>query len=177
MSRKPSKILIMHGWQADSGSNWFPEAKVFLEKKGFEVFVPDNTGGYSPKLSEWLGRIEQNKPDENWILIGHSLGGVTILKYLEKTNMPVAQTILLATPINEMKFTPLKNFFEQGFDWEKIKQNGGKINLIYELDDQVVPLEHGHILAGKLSAPLTVVPGAIHICRMNVEIIGDIIDE
>lgn len=175
MKKKPNKVLIMHGWQADSESNWFPEAKVYLEASGYEVFIPDNPGGYSPKLSEWLQPIEQFEPDENWILIGHSLGGVTILRYLERATKPVARVILAATPINEMRFTPLASFFEKEFDWEKIKINAQKINLVYELDDQVVPLEHGHILAGKLSAPLRVVPGAIHLCRMDVKIIGDII--
>jgi len=174
---KPNKILIVHGWEADSSSNWFPQAKDFFAHKGFQVFVPDCPGNYFPKLEDWLAIIKQYRPDASWILIGHSLGGVALMRYLETAPQPVAQTILTATPIHEMQFTPLKNFFKDGFDFAKIRHNGGKINLIFEEEDEVVPLEHGKILAEKFRAPLEIIPGAIHLCRLKPEILEEMINE
>lgn len=172
---KPSKILIIHGWEADNQANWFPQAKSYFENKNYEVIVPNFPGEYFPKLDEWLEIIESFSPDENWILVGHSLGGVAIMRYLEKAGKPVAQTVLTATPIDEMQFTPLKNFFMQDFDWEKIRQNAGKINLIYEEGDEVVPLEHGKILSQKLVAPLEIVPGAWHLYKLDMGTLDKII--
>lgn len=176
MNQKPNKVLIIHGWQADSRSNWFPEAKKFFESKGFEVFMPDCPGNYYPKLDDWLEIIKNYRPDGSWILIGHSLGGVAVLRYLENASQAVAQTILMATPIEPMQFTSLENFFNDEFDFTKIQQNGGKINLIYEKDDEVVPLEHGKILSQKLSAPLEILPGAVHLCRLDIKILERIIN-
>ena len=169
-------MLIVHGWQASSRSNWFPEAKAFFEAKGFLVCAPDLPGDYDPQLSNWLQIVKSFEPDENWILMGHSLGGVAIMRHLEQAKKPVAQTILISTPVNEMKFSPLKDFFAKEFAWEKIKQNAGKINLIYELDDQVVPIEHGHILAGELGVTLETVPGAVHLCQMDINILDKAIN-
>jgi len=177
MSPKPNKVLILHGWQADSKSNWFPEAKAFLEAKDLEVYTPNCPGNYYPKLDEWLEIIRSYNLDENWILIGHSLGGATILRYLEATDKPVGQVILAATPIAPMKFDPIANFFPKDYDWVKIRQNALKVNLIYEEGDQVVPLDHGQILAKKLSAPLEIIPGAIHLTKMDINVLDKTINE
>jgi len=173
---KPNKILILHGWEADPQSNWFLDAKNFFQNKGYEVFAPYLPGNYYPRLAEWLRIIKQYHPDEEWILIGHSLGGVAILRFLEQATEMIAQAILTAAPIEPMQFTPIANFFPPEFDYQAIKKNTSKINLIYEADDQMVPLEQGKILSRKLNAPLEIVPGALHLHKLDLRILEKLID-
>lgn len=171
------KIIILHGWNATPREAWFWLAKEHLEQKGYQVEAPELPGAYFPDYEGWVKTINDLHPDENTVLIGHSLGAVTIMRYLEKATNPVSQVILTAMPIEPMKFTPIASFFEEDFDWNKIKINAGKIDLIYEEEDQVVPLEHGKIAAEKLQASLMVVPGVKHLTSLDIKILDNFINE
>lgn len=161
-------ILILHGWNASPDNHWFQEAKVYFEKKGFRVSVPALPGNYFPRIEEWQKVIEKFQPDENWILIGHSLGGVAILKYLEKALWKVDKVILIATPYDSMHFGGLENFFEGGFDWETIKKKARKFEILNEENDPAIPVEHGQNFAKKLDGQLHVIKGYTHFHDLNL---------
>src|SRR3990167_7905498 len=97
-------ILILHGFGASSQDHWFFEAKKIFQRKGHQIFIPDLPGGYFPHRDEWVETIEEFNPDESWVLIGHSLGGIAILRYLEKAKKEISQAILAATPFYSMNF-------------------------------------------------------------------------
>jgi len=170
------RIIIMHGWNATPHEAWFSDAADMLRKKGYQVEVPELPGGYYPDFDGWMKTIRDLAPDENTILIGHSLGAVTIMRFLESQNIVVNKTILTAMPIEPMKFTPISPFFEDDFDWEKIKTKAQKIVLIYEEGDQVVPLEHGEIAAEKLCAPLMIVTGFNHLNTLDISLLEKIVE-
>jgi len=167
--KKPSKILILHGWEGNPNLYWFPLAKKRFEEIGFEVHVPEMPGGYFPKKDEWLKVIDGLNVDENWILIGHSLGGVAILKFLETASKPIAKAILIATPVEPMKFLPISNFFGEGFNWPKIKQNCSNFVVLNENADSVVPVSHGEQLAEALGIKLNVVSGYSHFHKIDLD--------
>lgn len=171
------KILVLHGWNSGPNEYWFKDVKNYFEPKGYEVVVPEMPGDYFPDFKGWLKAIEDFAPTEKDILIGHSLGGATIMKYLEVANNPVGHTILTATPVDAMGFNQVDNFFGVGFEWEKIKKNAGKINLIYEEDDRVVPLKHGQTLAKELGAPIEITPGGSHLYKLDMKLLERMIDE
>lgn len=169
-------ILILHGWNASPDLHFFPKAKEKFEQMGYRVEIPALSGGYFPKLDRWLEVIKNLKPDENWVLIGHSLGGVALLKYLETAARPVRQTILLAVPFEAMDFEGIENFFAGGFDWEKIRANCPRFNLLYETDDPVVEKEHGQKYAQNLKGELTIVPGGMHLHNIDLEMLSKLIE-
>jgi len=173
--KKLSKILILHGWNASPKEHWFPEARERFEKVGFRVESPELPGNYFPKKEEWVRIIESFKPDENWVLIGHSLGGVAILRYLEKAPGKIKQVILVATPYDAMKFGAIDNFFAGGFDWPKIKANSPQFDLVYEADDMAVPLKHGQKYAKKLGGKLHVLPGFDHFQKIDLDFLEKLI--
>ena len=88
------RVLIIHGWESNSREHWFLAEKERLEKLGYEVVVPDMPNTLHPQKEEWVKVIEDFNPDENSILIGHSLGGVTILRYLEIAKNKTRKCIL-----------------------------------------------------------------------------------
>ncbi|MEI6039858.1 MAG: alpha/beta fold hydrolase [Candidatus Berkelbacteria bacterium] len=170
------RILVLHGWNATPEESWFLRVKDIFEPKGFEVIVPSLPGDYFPKYEDWVKVVKDFAPTQNDILIGHSLGGVTILRFLEETEVPVGQIILVATPIEAMSFGQIENFFFRDFNWSKIKSNVLKVNLIYESDDPLVPLAHGQTISEKLNAAIKVVPGGTHLNMMDMKVLEEIID-
>jgi len=48
------KILVLHWWEADSKSNWFPWLKTTLEKEKIEVIIPNLPEAHAPILNDWL---------------------------------------------------------------------------------------------------------------------------
>ena len=139
------------------------------EKKNYKVYVPNLPGNYFPKKDEWLKVIEDFKPNENWILIGHSLGGVMILKYLEIADKPIGKAILIATPFMAMHFGALDNFFEGGFNWENIKANCPSFEILNEDNDPAVPIEHGQKYAQNLGGQLHTVSGYTHFHNIDLK--------
>ena len=79
------KIILIHCWGGKPNYCWYPKAKEELEKEGFQITIPQMPNSDYPEYSEWLKTIQKvaGEVDENTYLIGHSLGCITILRYLE----------------------------------------------------------------------------------------------
>lgn len=177
MFKRIHNILILHGWQSKPEHHWFLKAKENFEKKGYKVFVPKMPGGYFPKKEEWLEIIKSYNPDESWVLIGHSLGGVAILRYLESAQKPVGKVILISTPFHQMDFEALNGFFNKEIDLEKLKSKVQKIELIYEKDDPVVPFDHGKRYAEKFGCDLCAIDGYLHMHEIDLKLLEKMIEE
>lgn len=173
---KNKNILILHGWESNSREHWFLKAKEKFEGIGYKVIVPDMPGAYFPKKDEWVKIIKDLKPDEKWILIGHSLGGVAILRYLEIAKKPVSKAMLIATPFDQMKFNPIANFFDKDFNWKKIQQNANKIIIVNEDEDPVVPLDHGIKYSQKLKSEFIIKKGCTHCDFLDMNWLEKIIE-
>lgn len=80
------RAIIIHGFKGKPDTNWKPWLKKELETRGFNVEVPEMPNTEHPDVSEWVNKLNKTvgKMDgEQVYLIGHSLGCITILKYLE----------------------------------------------------------------------------------------------
>jgi len=128
-----TNIFIFHGTEGYPEENWFPWLKQELEQKGYKVFVPQFP---SPpivpvKIVEWFDVLKSYEQyiNENSILIGHSLGGIFLLRELEKLTHPIKGAFFVGTPIG---VRPILNFDRDsafsGFDfnWGEIKKESSK---------------------------------------------------
>ncbi len=146
--------------------NWKPWLMAELEKKQIlaaSVYMPEfdnpTPEGWSAELTH---QINLNPEDEIY-LVGHSLGGTTILHYLQSQNAkPVSGAIFVGSPCGVVKNNRIDNFFTKSFDFQKIRSNCHQFSVIHSDNDPYVPEEHAHILAKELSADLTIVPRAGH---------------
>ena len=164
------RVFIIHGWGGDPESNWFPWTKTELESKGFEVVVPQMPSADLPISEEWLLHMQKiiGKVDESTFLIGHSLGVIAILHFLEALpeNQKAGGAILVAGFSTSIWTIPeIENFFEIQVIYEKIKIHCKKIVAINSDNDPHVPLKQGEILREKLGAKLIVLKNAGHINR------------
>lgn len=169
----PKRVLIIHGWESNSREHWFLEEKSRLEKLGYEVVVPDMPDAFHPKREEWVKVIKAFNPDKDSLLIGHSLGGVAILRHLEETNNKIGKCIFIATPIRKLGkgYEEIENFLEGDFNWERIKNSAEKIIVFNQTKDPAVPLQYGKDLATSLDAELVIVEDDDHFDKINFDLL------
>lgn len=164
------RVIIIHGWKAAPEMHWFPWLKQELEKREFAVAVPQMPDTDNPLLKRWVGKIRDTvgKPGTDTFLVGHSLGVLAILKYLE--TLPAGQKIggavLVAGFSEPFPNMPreLDNFFAGGkINYVKISSSAGKFAVISSDNDLFVPLRYGEFLSDKLNAAFLIMPSAGHI--------------
>lgn len=125
------KVVIIHCWEGYPNYCWYPDTKKKLEDKGYEVVVPEMPETDFPKFEKWLIKLREvvEEPNENVYLIGHSLGCITILRYLEslKENEKIGGAILVAGFTDNLGYEEIKSFFETPIDFEKNKNSLSEI--------------------------------------------------
>lgn len=111
----------------------------------FDVLQPRMPNGSNAKYSEWKIWFERIVPflQNDVILVGHSLGGIFLAKYLSENDFPhkVCATILLAAPFTDTPDESLATF-RLTKSLKKFAKQGGKIVLYASKDDHVVPFSH-----------------------------------
>lgn len=162
------RVIIIHGFGSNSREHWFGAAKEAFEESGYEVSVPDMPDSGLPIKEKWVRVIRAHSPDKHAILIGHSLGGTAILRYLESASEPVHTCMLVASPIWSIGNGAIDNFFVPEFDWRKIRGMAGRFFLLYQAADARVPIEHGKELAQHLGVSLMMSDGDDHFDKLDV---------
>lgn len=161
------RAVIVHCWGGGPDYAWYPWVAKQLEAKEFEVLVPEMPDTEEPKLKKWLSHLEEviGEPDEELVLIGHSLGCVTIMRYLETLpeDKKVGKVMLVAAFTDQIGFKELENFFEKPLDYEKIKSKSVDGFVVLQSDnDPFVSEQYGVRLEEELGAVLLVKEDAEH---------------
>ncbi|MFH1222274.1 MAG: alpha/beta fold hydrolase [Candidatus Micrarchaeota archaeon] len=160
-------MLILHGWGADSTSNWFPWLKQQLEQKGITAYCPNLPSSMLPRKAAWLeaARKAVGKYDESLSIIGHSLGAVAILRILESFGKgeKIDKAILVSGFAKNVGLLEINDFFRGAYDFVKIRKNANKFFVINSDDDPFVPLSYGEEMAKQLNAKFLVEHKAGHI--------------
>jgi len=160
------RLIIVHGWEGSPQEGWFPWLKAEMEKRGWEVSVPALPNSAEPEQARWLPYLQMivGKVDKNTFMVGHSLGCITILRFLERLPKEefIGGAILVAGFDNPLKYKELKNFFQEVISWDRIKKNCKKFVTIHSEDDPEVPLENGLRFERNLRAKRIVVNGLKH---------------
>lgn len=162
-----SNAFICHGASGHPQENWFPWLKEKLEAKGLEVFVPAFPTPEGESLVAWLEVLKPHwdKINQDTILIGHSLGGMFLLKVLELLGQSVKAAVFVGAPIG---IQPIKNYGSDkafsgfNFDWAKIKPKAKNFIVYHSDNDPYVSLDNGQELAKHLGVDLTFIPNAGH---------------
>lgn len=161
------RAVIVHCYGGKPDYAWYPWLKRQLEGRGYTVRVPRMPNTDSPKLSEWLPFLQDiiGKPDDELLLIGHSLGTVVIMRYLEvlKANQKVGKVILVAGFTDPVGLAPLENFFRSKLKFRDIKnKTANGFVVIQSDDDPYVSNQYGQRLKEELGAKLVIKHGAGH---------------
>lgn len=159
--------LILHGTGGSSKENWFDWLRKELEKKEWQVWVPDLPHAENPNIDRYNTFLLEN---EDWqfnsesVLIGHSSGAVAILGLLEALpeDVQVDTCFLVGAFKDDLGWDALKQLFIKPFDFAKIKRKAKHFIFIHSDNDPHCPLEHAQYLSKELDGELIVQPGQKH---------------
>ena len=111
----------------------------------FEVISPDMPNRIDAKYLEWKIWFEKFIPhlDQEVVLIGHSMGGTFLVKYLAENDFPkkVAATFLVAAPYYEKGPDYSLADFKLPENLEKFKKQAGRTFFYHSEDDPIVSLK------------------------------------
>ncbi len=122
----------------------------------WEVLAPSMPCAQFARYDEWALWLEKIAPllRDGVVLVGHSLGGVFLAKYLSENNFPVriAQLHLVAAPMEDTPDEPLCDFnFDDVEKLRTLEEKAGEIIIYHSEDDPVVPFKdamaYAHYLA------------------------------
>ncbi|MGB4957275.1 MAG: YqiA/YcfP family alpha/beta fold hydrolase [Candidatus Saccharimonas sp.] len=165
--------IIIHGFKSKPDTNWKPWLKSELEQHGFTVKVPEMPNTMHPQVAAWVEKltdtVNAHRSDEIY-LIGHSLGCITILKYLEQqtaSNIKVCLFIAGFTQPFRGYAGGHDSFFEKKLDWPSIKKHCHHFVALHSKDDQNVPIEQLTNFKNDLNAETIVIDGFGHFSSEN----------
>ncbi len=152
------RVFLIHGWGGYPEEGWRPWLKKELETQGFDVLVPALPGTDSPDMQAWVATLSEvvGKPDEQCYFVGHSLGAITIMRYLEtvQEGEKVGGVIFVAGFDNDLDIQELREskFFASPIDWTKIKNSCNQFTAIFSDNDPYVALRNGDVFKEHLDA-------------------------
>lgn len=178
-------VILLHGTNTDPSKNWYPWLINEMKNKNIKCFVPQLPNAKNPVLFEWLNEIDKLNPNQDTILIGHSRGGMAILRWLERRskNKKVKKVILVATNnpnISEKnKKANTNGFYEKGsYDYEEIKNHCTDFVVLHSKDDIWVPFASGEENAKGLNAKFLIFEDMGHFgSQLLRQEIPELIDE
>lgn len=113
----------------------------------FQIIKPKMPLKENSKYEEWKIHFEKHLPflKDNIILIGNSLGGIFLAKYLSENQFPkkILSTFLICPPFdNDLIGEDLAGEFELKEDISLLNSNSGTLRLLFSESDDIVPISH-----------------------------------
>jgi serine hydrolase len=178
MGKKP-QILLVHGGMTFKNTKdylhhlrtkkistekkpyWEADLEKKLEKK-FEIIRPRMPLQDNAKYKDWEILFGRYVPflRNNFILIGSSLGGIFLAKYLSEHKLPkkALSVFLVCAPFDgDLPSEDLVGGFSLKTDLSLIERNCKNLHILFSKDDDVVPVSHAEKYRKKLKNARVVV--------------------
>ena len=159
-------LLFLKDWEIDfekykeNKKNW----KINLQEElgdEFEVIAPKMPNKINAKYLEWKIWFEKFIPyiTEGVILVGHSLGGSFLVKFLSENDMPkkIRGTFLVAPVYDEDSDYYSLADFKLPDNLSGFEKQGGQIFIYHSEDDPVVPFNNLGKFKEKLISAKTII--------------------
>jgi len=171
--KEKTQILSIHGGMTFKNDKdylqYLRERPIKLEKKiywsedyltkklgsGFEIIRPRMPLMDNAKYRDWKIYFERYFPylQNNIILIGSSLGGIFLAKYLSENKFPkkILAVYLVCPPYDKSGLSEdLVGGFTLKPDLTMIEKSCPRVNLLFSRNDDVIPVAHAAKYARKL---------------------------
>lgn len=127
------RLLYGRRWK-----NWLGE-----QLTGYDVLMPEMPNKAYAKYEEWALLFSKVVPflRKDAILIGHSLGGIFLAKYLnERPNLHFSKVALISAPFDSATSESLASF-SLPEDLDKLSNRADSFALFHSRDDKVVAFD------------------------------------
>lgn len=160
-------VLILHAIGSHAGAHWEQWLHDELVTQGHTVLMPNLPDAEHPNRATWLATVQnlvKDVPTHELVLVGHSLGVVTALDFIEHSPTDVRALVSVAG-FGKDYSAELNSYFvsERVIDFVKVRQKVGKSFVFYGDNDPYVPQEVLADLATKLDVAPTVIPNGGHL--------------
>ncbi len=172
-TQKKLQIVLIHGGKTFRSNNgylrYLRTKKISFKKKKrwsddyldkalgkkYEVVRPKMPMQENANYSDWKIIFRRYIPlfEKGCILIGNSLGGIFLAKYLSENKLPrkVLSVYLICPPFDDSSPSEkLAGGFKLGKDLSLIRENCKHLHLLFSQNDNVVPITHAQKYCDKL---------------------------
>jgi len=165
------RAIIIHGWDGQPDTGWLGTLHQTLAQRGFLVTALAMPHPDRPTITDWVGTLSQavGQPDSQLVLVGHSIGCQTILRYLAQASAPIAGAILVAGFVTLQGLVTAEEkaiaapWLETPIDPAAVKAHCRHCRVYLSNNDTWVPLESNQKWFTKqLGAEVTVCNNAEH---------------
>ncbi|MCX5196660.1 alpha/beta hydrolase [Streptomyces sp. NBC_00249] len=167
-----SRIVIAHGYGMAPSEHWYPSVAEEFSGEGHEVRVPAFSESAAPDAGVWLKELAvqtEGASAGGTVLVGHSLGGVNVLRLLQRHDTAAegafAGVVFVASMSGEVGYDALAPFFSPEFDWARIRGAAREFRVLHAADDPVTGVrtpEHIMRFVRELGATATVTASGGH---------------
>ncbi|MFC0673858.1 RBBP9/YdeN family alpha/beta hydrolase [Brachybacterium hainanense] len=163
----PRRALIFHGYGATPADHWFGRLAEQLGACGISTEIPALPDPGDPHPGRWEDAVRAalGTPDEQTIVIAHSLGCLSVLRVLRSLPDPwgLGMLILVSGFTEPLPALPeLDRFIAGGCDATRLPGRIDRLLVVRSDDDPIVPPPHTDRVAEQLGVTARVVPGAGH---------------
>lgn len=125
-------------------------------ERNFEIIRPRMPLQDNARYEDWKIHFERHIPflRDGVILIGNSLGGIFLAKYLSENKFPkkIASVFLVCPPFDDtLTEEDLCGGFKLKSDLSLIEKSSENVHLLFSRDDDVVPIAHAEKYKAKLN--------------------------
>ncbi len=178
------RIILVHGLNASPEKNFHPWLAGELRDRGFEVIVPELPLTISQEEGFQLPIIVESMKDQigyvknDDIFLGHSLGALVILQYLEAVEMTqTPRAVVLVGAPWKISRPELRRLFVEDLDAEVLMWKAREYVIVHSKDDSIVPFEHGEKLAQQLKARLVETQADGHFMEEKHPVLLEVLEE
>lgn len=168
------RLFIVHGWGGTPDENWLPWLRAMAGRRGFDAHAPAMPDASNPREARWVGELaaEVGEPDADSYFVGHSLGCMAILRYLEGLGEGemVGGVVLVAGFSESIGIPEIDDFFKRPVDWIMVNRHCSRFVAIASDDDPYVPLRQADMLEDGLRARKLVIPRMGHFNMIELHV-------
>ena len=160
------RVFIVHRWGGSPDEPLYKWLKLELEKSGFEVVVPKMPNLEEPEIEAWVSKLKEiiGEPDKDTMLVGHSIGCQTILRYLEKLQPAskvggvvfIAPWLTLSNLESDEERRVAAPWLNTPIIETDVIKHAPKITAIFSDDDAYVPSENMEFFKRKFNAEVII---------------------
>ena len=153
-------VIIIHGWYGSPNEKPMAWLKRELEETGLSVLSPEMPHPQMPTIDDWVSKLKSliSIPSET-ILIGHSIGCQTILRYLENEKRKFAGVVLVAPwlklksgSMSEVEHKIAETWEKNRINFSKVKDKSNFFEIFYSVNDNFVSVDDSLKLKKELNA-------------------------
>ena len=163
------RVFLIHGWEGRPDNHWFPWLSWELKARGFEVTAVGMPEPDQPKVVPWIKAIKDavGRSNKDTFFVGHSLGCISILRYLETLpkQAHVGGVLFVAGFSGNLQIPEIEEFYVLPIDMEKARLHYKKAVAIFSDNDSYISVNESIDFAKKTGAKAILEKGKGHFTK------------